>query len=569
MFTNPVRRSAMERARDTGRPAASGGVTMVREINSRKQTGFLIYTPLYSTGTTPSTIEQRRATLIGFLYAPFRADDFFEGIFPSQERPEIGFEIHDGGARLYRTAGLPDDPRFVATDSIRVAGRIWTARWISRRHAGGGVALLTAATLLGGIAISVLLFLLIGTQLEARAQAESTAERLRESEAELQRASRAKDEFLATLSHELRTPMTSIMGWSQMLDNEDLDPKTTHAGIEAIRKSAKVQAQLIDDLLDVSRITVGKMRIDRRPLELRPVVSAAIDTIRTAAEAKGVKLNADLAGGVRVEGDPHRLQQVIWNLLSNAVKFTPAGGEIFVSLGREGREAIIEVRDTGQGIDPAFMPHLFERFRQADSSTTRAQMGLGLGLAIVRHLTELHDGIVSAESEGIGGGATFRILLPTCHPERSEGSSGAPQGRSFAVSVAQDDTALFHGLRVLVVDDDEAVRNYVIAVFHGSSAEVRAMSSARGALRTLEEWPADVVITDLAMPDADGFDLLHWIRTSSIDRVRSIPVVALTAFAMADDRERVLEGGFQAFVAKPVEPAKLRAAVAEAAGLRV
>jgi len=568
MSTSPVRRAAMERACDTGRAAASGRVTLVQEIDALKQPGFLIYTPLYSTGTTPATLAERRATLIGFIYAPFRAHDFFEGIFPSQQRPEIGFEIRDENGFLYRTAGLPDDPRFMSSDRVQVAGRTWTFEWISRRHAGGGVELLTLATLIGGIVISVLLLFLIRTQLAARAQAERTAERLRESEADLQRANRAKDEFLAMLSHELRTPMTSIMGWSQMLGGEDVDAQTVRNGIEAIGKSAKVQAQLIDDLLDVSRITAGKMRIERRPIELRPVVSAAIETLRGAVESKGVVLHADLAPDIRMNGDPQRLQQIVWNLLSNAVKFTSPGGDVFVSLREVGSEAVIEVRDTGQGIDPGFMPYLFERFRQADSSSTRAYMGLGLGLAIVRHLVELHGGTVSAESSGIGRGAVFRIRLPVFHPERSAGSSIAPEGRSFAVSAVQGDTSL-QGIRVLIVDDDQEVRNYVAAVFRGSGAEVRVAASAREALRTLDVWPADVVITDLAMPEADGFDLLHWIRTSPAERIRMLPAVALTAFAMADDRERVFDGGFQGFVAKPVEPAKLRAAAAEALGLRV
>jgi len=566
MSTNRPRFAAAERARDEGRATATGRLRLIGEADPLRQSGFLIFTPLYSTGTTPPTVAERRAALVGFIHAPFRAHDVFEGIFPSQERPEIGFEIRDQGELLYRTEGLPDDPRYTAAGDIHVAGRTWTINWISQRHASGGVELLTLGTLLGGIAISVLLFLLIRTQLAARAAAERTTARLRESEAELQRANRAKDEFLATLSHELRTPMTSIMGWSQML-SDGIDRETTQSGIEAIRKSAKVQAQLIDDLLDVSRITAGKMRIERRALELRPAVSAAIETVRGAVDAKGVTLHDDLGADVHVNGDPHRVQQIVWNLLSNAVKFTPPGGEVFVALREEGRDAVIEVRDTGQGIEPEFMPYLFERFRQADSSATRAYMGLGLGLAIVRHLVELHGGTVSAESSGAGRGATFRIRLPACHPEQSEGSSIVPQRRSFADSAAQDD--ILRGVRILVVDDDGEVRNYVAAVFRGSGAEVCVAASAREALRALDTWPADIVITDLAMPEADGFDLLHWLRTSPAERIRTLPMVALTAFAMAEDRERVLEGGFQGFVAKPVEPAKLRAAAAEALGLRV
>ena len=555
MLTDSERRAAMERARDTGRPAATGVVPLI--VDPQRGPGFLIYTPVYSTGTTPATLTERQTTLIGFIYAPLLPQDFFDGIFPSQERPEIGFEIRDDNELLYRTIRLPADPRFVAEDRMAFAGRTWSVRWISQRSGGGGVALITAATLLGGVAISALLFLLIATQLAAREQAEQTAARLRESEAALQRANQAKDEFLATLSHELRTPMTSIMGWSQMM-SDDLDRESARQAIDAVRKSAKVQAQLIDDLLDVSRITAGKMRIETKPVELRPVVAAAIDTVRATAVAKQIELAHDLQPNVCVTGDAQRLQQVVWNLLSNAVKFTSAGGKVFVSVRDEGNDAVIEVRDTGQGIDPAFMPHLFERFRQADSSTTRAHMGLGLGLAIVHHLVELHGGTVAAESKGVGHGATFRIRMPLL---RREGAAAAPERY-------EPDEAALRGVRVLVVDDDEEVRGYVAAVFRGSGAEVLVASSARQALDLLGEWAADVVLTDLAMPVADGFDLLHWIRSSPLNRVRTVPVVALTAFAMPEDRQRVLDGGFQGFVAKPVEPSHLRAAVAESLGVR-
>jgi signal transduction histidine kinase/ActR/RegA family two-component response regulator len=554
MFSDPGRREAMARARDSGRPSSTAPVRLVQEVDVVKQKGFLIYTPLYATGTTPPSLQQRRDALVGFIYAPFRAPDLFKGVFGTQERPEVGFTIYDRGELLYTSPGLPENPRFTETRRGQIGGRVWTIRWVSRRE-GYGVALLSAGgTFAGGMLIAFLLFTLIGVQMRARDQAEATAERLRESEAALQRANVAKDEFLATLSHELRTPMTAIMGWSQMLSEGGLDDAAQGEAIDAIRRSASVQAQLIDDLLDVSRITAGKMQIEPEPVELARVVQAAIDTVRSAAETKGIHLEADIDEGIWINGDERRLQQVVWNLITNAVKFTPAGGDVFVELREERNHAVVEVRDTGQGIDPEFMPHIFERFRQADSSTTRPHMGLGLGLAIVRHLVELHGGTISAESKGEGRGSTFRVRLPLLR----EGAKRVEEEPE-----AVDDEAL-RGLRVLVVDDDEEVRNFVTAVFRNAGAEVRNAPAARQALDVLDEWPADVVLSDLAMPGADGFDLLHWIRTSGLERVRSVPVVALTAFAMPEDRQRVLEGGFQGFVAKPVEPARLREAIRNA-----
>ena len=556
MFSEPVRREAMSRARDSGQPAASGAVTLVQEIEREKQPGFLIYTPVYATGFTPATRAERRAALVGFVYAPFRAHDLLRGVFGTQQRPEIGFEIRDDGQLLYRTVDLPREPRFIQPARLRVAGRTWNVRWISKREGRGVAFRVATTTFLVGVIISTLLFALLRVQLAARAQAEQTAERLTESEAALQRANQAKDDFLATLSHELRTPMTAILGWAQMLGDGGVDEETARTGIDAIGKSARVQAQLIDDLLDVSRITAGKMRIEPQPVELEPIIAAAIETVRPTAEAKGVRIAADVEPGAIVNGDAHRLQQVVWNLLTNAVKFTPAGGDVSVWLRREDREAVIEVRDTGQGIDPAFMPHLFERFRQADSSSTRAHMGLGLGLAIVSHLTELHGGKIAAESRGEGRGSTFRVRLPLLH--RGEAAARRPAPRPIHADELR-------GVRVLVVDDEEEVRRYVVTALRSAGVEVRAASSARAALDALEEWPADVVLTDLAMPEADGFDLLHWVRASEHERVRGVPVVALTAFAMPEDRERVSEAGFQGFLAKPVEPAQLRAAIAEAA----
>ncbi|HEY0144061.1 MAG TPA: CHASE domain-containing protein [Thermoanaerobaculia bacterium] len=553
MFTDPIRREAMIRARDSGRAAASGKVTLVQEIELHKQPGFLLYLPIYTTGRAPDTVRERREALIGFVYAPFRTHDLFSGIFGTQARPEVSFAIFEGNELLYRTGDDVRQPRYTTLTALNVAGRRWTIHWSSRRSGAGNALILALATTVGGIAIAILLFLLLRTQLRARETAEATAARLRLSEAELQRANNAKDEFLATLSHELRTPMTSILGWSQLLAEGLVDESSANEAIEAIQKSAKVQAQLIDDLLDVSRITAGKLRVEKQPTELLPVITAAADTVRTAAETKGVALTVDAPPGIGVNGDAHRLQQVVWNLLTNAVKFTPRGGSVAVRLLERDGHAHIAVTDTGQGIDPEFMPHLFERFRQADSSMTRSHMGLGLGLAIVRHLVELHGGTIEAEST-VGHGSTFHVRLPLLtegEKRPAEHAPGAPTRDALA------------GRRLLIVDDDEEVRNYVRAVFR-DAGEVRTASSAHEAMELLAEWRPDVIVTDIGMPRLDGYDLLMWIREQPA--LTTVPVVALTAFAMPEDRQRAVAAGFQGFVAKPVEPERLKRAVATASG---
>jgi signal transduction histidine kinase/ActR/RegA family two-component response regulator len=553
MFTNPVRREAMLRARDIGDAAASAPVRLVQELDLEGQRGFLIYVPVYTTGVVPQTVAERRDKLYGYVYAPFRSGDLFSAIVGMPE--DIAFSIWDGDNLFYAsTPRLPDRPRYEAMDRLPVAGRSWVVRFASTVAQTRGPMVSTMATAVGGIIISLLLFALLRIQLRDKARAEEIADTLRESEAELQAANRAKDEFLATLSHELRTPMTAIMGWSKLL-GEELDEETREVAIDAIQKSSGAQAQLIEDLLDVSRITAGKMKIDPTPLELGPIIEVAAAAVAPAAESKGLNVEVDLPStSVFVLGDAARLQQVIWNLMSNAVKFTPEEGSVKVRLRPEGDEAVLDVIDTGQGIAPEFLPYVFDRFRQADSSTTRAYTGLGLGLAIVRHLVELHGGTVAAHSDGEQKGSWFTVRLPMLRDQQPvRGGSHAPRDGALVGSL--------QGTRVLVVDDEDDVRNYAGAVFRMSGAEVRCERSADDALETMSSWTPDIVVTDIGMPERDGFDLLRAIREKG-----PVPVIALTAYARGEDRDRALEAGFEAFISKPVDPAELRSAVSDVLG---
>ena len=393
---------------------------------------------------------------------------------------------------------------------------------------------------------------------EARGQLLLRAERAR-SEAEA--ANRIKDEFLATLSHELRTPLTSLLGWSSVLREARRDEKVLNQGLEAIDRNARVQAQLIDDLLDVSRIVSGKLNLDVRPLDISSVTRAAINVVRPAADAKGIKLDYWAQPGLgAISADSARLQQIIWNLLSNAVKFTPHGGKIVVRLEQDGCDARFTVKDTGQGIDPEFLPRVFDRFRQADSSTTRSFGGLGLGLAIVRHLVELHGGTVSAHSDGVNKGATFSATFPLL----------VDRGEPIAVAHSADtiplDMRALDGLRVLLVDDEPEARQIISTVITRTGAEVEACNSASEALAKLLEWKPDVILSDIAMPDEDGYSFINKVRSLPREKGGQTPAAALTAYARDVDRRQALAAGYQMHIAKPIGAGQLVSMIARLAG---
>jgi PAS domain S-box-containing protein len=387
--------------------------------------------------------------------------------------------------------------------------------------------------------------------------------------AEAERANRLKDEFLATLSHELRTPLTAILGWARMLSDGFVREEMRSDALGIIYRNARSQAQLIDDLLDVSRIITGKLRIEVRPVDLAPVVEAAVAVVRPAASAKRVQLQTVFEPGTGlIAGDPERLQQVVWNLLSNAVKFTPNGGRVQVRLGRVNSRVEVAVSDTGAGIAPEFLPHVFDRFRQADMGTTRRHGGLGLGLAIVRHIVELHGGAVAAESAGEGLGTTFRVTLPVMAPSEADSAAAgvvaAPT--SFGAPDASPTLPALDGVKVLAVDDEPHGRALITEVLRRCGAEVVAVSSAREALEVLQAWRPHVLLSDIGMPGIDGYMLIRRVRELPEEQGGRTPAAALTAYAGAEDRARSLTSGYQLHVAKPVEPAELAAVVASLAG---
>jgi PAS domain S-box-containing protein len=387
----------------------------------------------------------------------------------------------------------------------------------------------------------------------------------REARIEAEEANRLKDEFLATLSHELRTPLTAMLGWTRMLRMRQLDEQTSMHALETIERNVRVQAKLIEDLLDVSRIITGKLRLDTRAVELVPVIESTIDSIQPAAEAKEITLERAIDPTVSpVLGDAARLQQVVWNLLSNAVKFTPKGGHIRIRLERIESYAAVTVTDSGIGISLDFIPYVFDRFRQADSSSTRSHGGLGLGLAIVRHLVELHGGTVEVKSDGAQRGSSFTVKLPLMAVNiRNE--IGTEAGAA-ADGDGMDGTTLacppqLQGVRVLVVDDEADARQLVALVLGECEAVVETASSASEAIEAARRVRPDVIISDIGMPDEDGYGLIKRLREEEDPRLKELPAVALTAYAGEDDRARSLDAGFQIHLAKPVDPQALISAV--------
>jgi PAS domain S-box-containing protein len=885
MSIEPVRRAAMEQARDSGEPTASGRVTLIQELEDPKQAGFLIYIPVYRDGQIPASEAERREKLMGFIYAPFRVGDLLNGIFGSEKSHEVGFELFDGtalnpGSLLYNSEQAQQNnsyrPRFTARTPMPVAGRTWTLAFATQPQFDeqSGRNLLPYILLVGGL-VSLVLFGIMRREVKARTIAEHAANELRrsevllrESESRLRRladaniigitigdihghvleandafldligyargelesgkvdwmeltpqeyrhldqsamkemqqtgkhapfekefvrkdgtcvcvlvgtaylgganeltvgfildltrrksaekvlleteqravkeyerllvritalaqtlgtardlqaifhalrdfaiasvpsvgiflalydperevriaaygwgegaevdvsqlppmpiskdgpnsravrtgqvvitddymalmrghptvtvgvdnglmpqsslvapmavmgrivgtievqshelaayseehvtamqmaanlaavaienvqlfereslaraaaeeASRMKDEFLATVSHELRTPLTSMLGWTYMLRSGELDETTRLRAIETIERNVRLQAQIVDDILDVSRIITGKLRMEVQPVELTALIETAINAVRPAALAKEIKIETRLEAGTHpVSGDANRLQQVFWNVFSNAVKFTPREGSVKIHMQRIGSHVEIRVTDTGLGIRKEFLPYVFDRFRQADSSTTRTYGGLGLGLAIVRHLVEMHGGTVQAESPGEGLGATFILTLPLASA-RAANEAGEIEQAATGERVS----ASLEGLHVLIVDDEPDTCEMLKTMLEGNAAKVTTAMSAREALAAIESRGPDILISDIAMPNEDGYDLIRKLRLKETEQGTHLPAIALTAYAREEDRARSLAQGYQAFLTKPVEPSELVSLVAHVA----
>jgi PAS domain S-box-containing protein len=403
------------------------------------------------------------------------------------------------------------------------------------------------------------------TAKRARTEAEKAAAEKERLYRQAEESSRLKEEFLATISHELRTPLSAILGWARMLRMGQLSEENAAKALDTIERNARAQAQLVDDLLDVSRIVTGKLRMDVQPADPNAFIDAAVEAVRPAADAKGVRVQKVIdTGAISIPGDPVRLQQVVWNLLSNAIKFTPRGGRVQIRSERVNSHLEIVVSDTGQGISPDFLPHVFDRFRQADQKTSRSHGGMGLGLAIVRHLVEMHGGTVRAMSEGEGHGSTFTVMLPISPVYRVDPSGGRvhPAARDLLPPLDDECGDNLDGLRILVVDDEADTRELLRQGLEYCGAKVKVVGSAAEALDVLMATVPDVLISDIGMPGVDGYDLIRQVRGLPPDRGGKVPAIALTAYTRTEDRLQSLRAGYDMHVPKPVELAELVAVAA-------
>jgi signal transduction histidine kinase/ActR/RegA family two-component response regulator len=563
--SNARMRAAMGEARDSGDPT-------IARLDSDEYAGKLfVFIPVYRVPSTADTVARRR-TLVGFVFSPLETSRLFDDVV-ELTAPWVTYEVFEGlfenpDASLGGVQSV-ESARFESSEPVEVSGHDWLVN--VKLLSGDSVVVPEEAerALLGGLFLSFMLFLVTRAQARAwesaarhEAELRNSAEALKEREAQANAANRAKDEFLATLSHELRTPLNVVLGWVGMLRHEVLSEDRARQALEIIERNARQQAELIDDLLDVSRIITGKLRLNLRPVDLAPIVTAVAESLRPGADAKGISLQVgELVERSTVMGDPDRLRQTLWNLLSNAVKFTPPGGTVSVALeARQGR-LTLRVRDSGIGIAPEFLPRVFERFIQADSTTTRAHSGVGLGLAIVRELIELHGGTVDARSEGVGRGSEFIIDLPAYSaPLQSQAAKGLTSPATTAPRL--------DGVKVLLIDDDPNTLEMLSEALRTGGAQVSASESAQQALDAVRQIVPDVIVSDIAMPGEDGFWLINRIRQLP-GKVGQTPAVALTALARKEDRARAIGAGFQMHLAKPVRLDDLQTVVAALAAERV
>jgi signal transduction histidine kinase/CheY-like chemotaxis protein len=523
-------------------------------------------------------LEDPVALLLGlFAYAPvgfqiyeasgrsLAVNQAFRDLFGAEPPPEYNV-LRDEIAE--RSGALDLIHRAFAGETVNVPALWYDPRELTQVTVETGNRVAVSATFFpirdreGRVTHVAIVFKDLTAEMLAREQAERERDVNAQLYREAQELHRLRDEFLATVSHELRTPLQAILGWSRLLLESPLGPEDVRRGLGSIERNARAQARLVEQILDASKLVTGGMQLRWQTADLAAIARRVLEGLAVTAEAKRIALDARLpAGPALVRGDPERLQQVLFNLAGNGLKFTPAGGTVTVTLGTHGDQHVLRVADTGQGIPPEFLPHVFSRFRQADSSTTRTHGGVGLGLAVSRHLAELHGGSLQAESAGLDRGATFTLRLPRVEAGAAAEAPAPPAARRTGAARPRLD-----GLRVLVVDDEPDARDLLHTVLSRQGAAVTGAASAAEAFAQLTAQPPDVLVSDIGMPGEDGFGLLARVRRLDAAHGGQVPAVALTAYTQEEDRQRALAAGFDVHVPKPVDPDQLVAVVADVAG---
>ncbi len=573
MYADAIRREAMITARDTGTPALSGRVTLAVEIEGEKQPGFLIYLPVYRGSEAPASLPERRESLAGYVFSAFRASDLLRTIASTRQTRDVSYAIYDGGGTrtedlLFQTPDFADSKEHAghlrSVTYASVARRTWTIEFLSTAafdaRSDQHIAPLTAYA---GVLVSLMIFAATLSLARARQQAEVVARELEISRAEAQTANRLKDEFLATVSHELRTPLNAISGWTQLLLEENGVDEETRRGLAVIDRNASALATLVDELLDVSRIISGRLRLQVERADFVRIVEGAIETVQTAADARQIRIERSFPAAAPLIGDASRLQQVAWNLLSNSIKFSEVGGRLAVAIAVKESDLELRVTDFGKGISPEFLAHVFSPFRQEDSGSTRQRGGLGLGLAIVKRLVELHGGSVSAESEGEGRGATFRVKLPAGVKRPADENTPLPPPTGREAESGTETPASIEGVRILLVEDEADTRAMMEIVLRQRGAVVHSAASAAEALDLLLGERVDVIVSDIGMPAMDGLKMIEEIRRRP--RSGDLPAIAVTAYATRADRERALAAGYDDHLPKPINVPRLQNALARLA----
>lgn len=573
MSTDPVRRAAMEQARDSGDPVLSGRVTLVQEIERPKQLGFLLYLPVYRKGLPTSSPAQRRAALLGFVYSPFRGGDLFKAVFGAVNGRGTAVEVYDGAepssdTLLHDSAAdnrmrKPGSARVSDTETVSIAGHTWTLQFqTSPAFDHDTAANLVPVVFCGGLAISALLLALTLLQSQAREEAERVSDELRRSEQELREASRAKDEFLAMLGHELRNPLGAISNALQVMSTREITDPSLQRARAVVERQIRHQTRLIEDLLDVARVSSGKISLQREVVDLKTIARRAVEGLQWAVDEQQHQLSAELGDEpVLVEGDPVRLEQVIANLLHNAIKYTPGGGRVALSLHVREGQAVLSVQDSGVGISPEMLGRIFDVFTQAQISIDRSKGGLGLGLTLVRNLVCLHGGSVEAHSAGVGCGSEFLVKLPwlpAAELPASPDQRGVESSQSSAFSPHPLPTL---PRRVLIVEDIKDARETLQELLELQGYHVVVASDGPEGLAKLLSAPPDVALIDIGLPGMSGYEVATRARTDA--RMARVRLIALTGYGQPEDRLRALSAGFDTHVVKPIDPVELERLLSE------